>query len=115
MLRKRLNKRRFPRAKYLCKLVVLRKDSKRIFTTYTENIGIAGICVFLPETVPKFCLVEMLLYIKDGKPPLGCSGRVIWILKRRLKFETGIEFIDIKEADCIRVERIVQECLCKQT
>jgi hypothetical protein len=113
VFRQRLNKRRFPRAKYLCKLLVLRDDSKRIFTTHTQNIGIAGICLFLPEALPKFCTVEIVLYIEDGKPPLGCDGRVVWVLKRRLKFETGIEFINIKEPDCIRIEGIVQECLRK--
>jgi len=110
-----MDNRRFPRAEYPCKVIVLRSDLRETFSSHTENIGVGGICVILPGGLPKFCPVEILLYLKDGKGPLECNGRVVWSVQREGSFDTGIEFIDIREIDRLRIERVVQECLRKQT
>ena len=110
-----IDRRRFPRADYPCKVVVLRSDLKNTFSTHTENIGTGGICVILSQELPKFCSVELLIYLKDGKSPLECNGRVVWSVPLENNFDTGIEFIDIKKTDYLRVEKIIQECLRKQT
>ena len=110
-----MDNRRFPRADYPCKVVVLRSDLRRTFSTHTENIGTGGICVVISKELPKFCPVEVLLYLKDGLAPIECNGRIIWVIQRETNFDTGIEFIDIKQTDCLRIERIIQECLRKQT
>lgn len=109
-----INRRRFPRADYPCKVIFLRSDLRQTFSTHTENIGTGGICVMLVKELPKFCPVEILLYLKDEKGPIECNGRVVWVVQREIKFDTGIEFIDIKETDYLRVERVVQECIRKQ-
>jgi len=109
-----INKRRFPRADYPCKLVVLRSDLRRTFSTHTRNIGVTGICIVLPQELPNFCPVEILLYLKDGGPPVGCRGKVIWAIKKEEYFDTGIEFIDIETNDCLRIEIVVKECLRKK-
>ena len=109
-----IDRRRFPRADYPCKVVVLRNDFKKTFSTHTENIGTGGICVILSKELPKFCPVEILLYLKDGGTPIESNGRIIWVVKREFNFDTGIEFIEIKEADRLRIEKLVQECIRKQ-
>lgn len=110
-----MDKRRFPRAEYPCKVVVLRHDLKETFSTHTENIGTGGICVILPKELPKFCSVRILLYLKNSGGPLNCSGRVIWAVQREDCFDTGIEFMDILETDRSRIDKVVQECLRMQT
>lgn len=109
-----IDKRRFPRAEYPCKVVILRNDLKETFSTHTENIGTGGICVVLPRELPKFCLVRVLLYLKDGGGLLECDGRIIWAVKREDYFDTGLEFLDIRETDRLRIEKVVQQCLEKQ-
>ncbi len=109
-----IDKRKFPRIDYPCKVIVLRNDLKKTFSTHTENIGTGGVCVTLTEELPKFCPVEILLYLKDGNGPLECNGRIIWVVKEGTSFDTGIEFIDIRETDRLRVERVINEILRKQ-
>ncbi len=111
MRRNSINRRRFPRADYPCKVVVLRSDLKHVFSTHTENIGAGGICVVLSKALPQSCPVEILLYLKDGGVPIECNGRIAWALRRGGNFDTGIEFIDIQEPDRSRIENVVQECL----
>lgn len=110
-----LNRRRFPRADYLCRLLILRNDLRENFSTHTENIGTGGICVILPKELPKFCPVEIVLFLRDGGGHIGCNGRIVWSVQRRASFDTGIEFLDIRDNDRLRIERIVEECLRKQT
>ena len=106
-----IDKRRFPRANYPCKVVVLRNDLRETFSTHTENIGTGGVCVILPRELPKFCPVQLLLYLKDGSGPLESNGRIIWSIKRDDSYDTGIEFIDLKEKYSLRVEKIIQDSL----
>ena len=106
-----IDKRRFPRINYPCKVIVLRSDLKETFATHTENIGTGGICVILPRQILKFCMVEVLVYLQNGKGPLECNGRVVWSINKNNTFDTGIEFIDLKAVDSLRIEKIIQECL----
>ena len=106
-----INKRRFPRANYPCKVVILDNDSREVFNTHTENIGEAGICVILPKALPKFCCVEVLLYLKDGKAPLNCGGKIVWVAKVDSEFDTGIEFDQLKKSDSLRIKKVIDQCL----
>ena len=106
-----INKRRFPRANYPCKVVVLTSDLRETFSTHTENIGAGGVCIILSKELPRFCFVEILLYLKDGGTPIECNGRIVWAIRREANFDVGVEFIDIRETDRARIERIVEECL----
>jgi c-di-GMP-binding flagellar brake protein YcgR len=104
-----IEKRTRARAEYPCKVIVLRADLRQTFSTHTKNIGVGGMCVVLPKELPKFCPVEILLYLKDGKGSLLCKGRILWTLQRKLSVDTGVEFIDISEADRLRIERVIQK------
>ena len=70
--------------------------------------------MILKKGLDKFCPVELTLYLRDGRLPVTCDGRVVWAVKREREFDLGIEFIDIKEKDAVRIERTVQECLKAQ-
>jgi c-di-GMP-binding flagellar brake protein YcgR len=109
-----VNRREFPRADYPCKIVVFQKGKKDSFTTHTENIGAGGVCVILEKQLEKFSPVELSLYLEDGQEPIECDARVVWVVKRERLFDLGVEFLDIKGKDVLRIERIVQECLKTQ-
>ena len=106
-----IDKRRFPRVNYPCKVAVVRSGQSEQFLTRTENIGSGGVCVILSKSLDKFCPVELTVYLNDGHPPLESDGRVVWVVKHKETFDTGVEFINIKKEDVARIERIVQECL----
>lgn len=106
-----VDRRRFPRADYPVRIVVRKKGQKDQFSTHTENIGVGGVCVLLEKELDKFCLVELLIYFEDGLPALECDGRVVWVVKGQERFDTGIEFLNLREKETLRIERIVEECL----
>ena len=116
-----IDKRRFPRANYRCKIIVVRKRHKDKFSTHTENVGMGGVCVVLDKELDKFSEAELMIYFEDGQPPLDCVGRIVWVVKREslspgkpVEFDTGIEFVSLKENDKLRIERIVQQCLSQE-
>lgn len=116
-----MDRRRFPRANYRCKIIVVRKRHKDKLNTHTENIGLGGVCVILDKELDKFSEAELLIYLEDGQQPLDCIGRIVWVVKREgigpdktTEFDTGIEFVSIKEKDKLRIERVVEECLNKE-
>jgi hypothetical protein len=106
-----VDNRRFPRAVYPCKIAVIKAGANEQFSTRTENIGKGGICVILRKGLEKFSPVTLTIYLEDGDPPLECDGRIVWTVKHKEIFDTGIEFLNIQAKDLERIERIVRECL----
>ena len=108
-----INRRKFPRANYPCKVIIMGSGPKEIFSTHTENIGTGGICVILSKELPKFFPVRIVLYLKDASGPLECNGRIVWSIKTTIDFDTGIEFMDVSSSAQARIKKIVEECLDK--
>ncbi len=113
-----MDRRRFPRARYRCKIIVVRRRHKDTFNTFTENIGLGGVCVVLDKELEKFSEADLSIFFDDGQPPLSCIGRIVWVVKREAgdkekikEFDTGIEFVNLKDKDKLRIERIVEEWL----
>ena len=109
-----LNRRKFPRADFPCKIVIFKKGERKKLSGHTENIGAGGVCVILKKGLDKFSLVDLSLYLKKDESPIECEGRAMWVVKRESEFDTGIEFINLKNPDRIKIERIVEECLKKE-
>jgi len=116
-----IDKRRFPRARYECKIHIRRKDSLKTITTATENIGGGGICVVLDEDLGLFHGVDLEITLDDGNSPVSCAGTVVWVVKKRRSqmdpvslFDTGIEFVDISDNDVQRIINIVEAILQKE-
>jgi len=109
-----MDKRKFPRADFPCKIIIFKKGGQDKFTTRTENIGAGGICALLKDSLDRFSLVDLVLYLEEGLPPVKCEGRVVWVVNREKAFDTGIEFLNITKQDASRIERIVKECLEKE-
>jgi len=110
-----IDKRRFPRVNYPCRIIVTQKDRKASFKTQTENIGVGGVCVVLEKGFDRFTEVYLEIFIEGSHIPLKCRGRIVWVIKRASsekrkpnQFDTGIEFIDLKDEDRLRIEKIVE-------
>lgn len=113
-----LNRRQFPRVNYPC-LVVIRNgaedEKNNAILTHTENIGIGGVCVVLKQDVKMFSTVELELDLLDLGNHICCNGKVVWNVQRQsgakekpLFYDIGVEFINIKDGDQKRLEKIVE-------
>ena len=115
-----INKRRFPRANYPCEIIIVKKGAADKISTHTENIGAGGVCVTLSQELDRFSDVELILILNDKQPPIDCEARVVWTVKRSLpagqalSVDTGIEFVNLKEKDKLRIEKVVRKCLREQ-
>ncbi len=108
-----LDKRKFPRANYPCRITVTRIDQPDSISSHTENIGIGGICAMLPKDLGIFSPVEVHLDLLDNQPVIQCDGNIAWIIEKKSDkksnaFDTGIEFTNIKEEDIKRINIIVE-------
>jgi len=110
-----IDRRRFPRAHYKCLIHIKKSEKSRPFATHTENLGSGGICVVVEENLGLFQGVSLELDIEDTTGTrVACTGTVVWVIKKREMgekskemYDTGIEFIDIKENDRKRISAIV--------
>lgn len=110
------DKRKFPRLKVKCDVLVKEQNSPNLFTTETENIGAGGICVFLSKALTAFSPVNLKLELNDDfKTPLECTGKVVWCIQNKIlhqektRFDIGIEFLNIKSEDRERIRKFIQE------
>ncbi len=114
-----IDRRRFPRANYKCIIrVKTGVESTQTIETHTENIGIGGICVVLKEDITLFKNVALEIVLQNGDSPAVCNGAVVWVVKKTdpkdknaVTYDTGIEFVNIKEADKKRIASIVEKIL----
>ena len=110
-----LNRRKFPRAKYPCLVVLKSSDGKdEQFLAHTENVGAGGICVIVKENVKMFSEVTIELDLMDMEEHVRCKGKVVWNVQRKsneaekpLFYDIGIEFQDLNESEKARVSKIV--------
>ncbi|MCX5715865.1 MAG: PilZ domain-containing protein [Candidatus Omnitrophica bacterium] len=111
--------RRFPRADCSCLITIGKKGLKQNLSADTENIGVGGICVALDRDLGRYSSVDVELSLKDNNPSIKCCGSVVWVVKRNeiknskqiVRFDTGIEFDDIKDSDRERIEKLVEHTI----
>ena len=111
-----LNRRRFPRIKYPCLVVIRNGDNKQeMILAHTENIGVGGVCVVLKNSLKMFCPVELEIDLMDLGNHIQCAGKVVWCVQRGMDaedkplfYDTGIEFQNLNQYDTQRLSEIVQ-------
>lgn len=114
-----LDLRKFPRLALKCEINIHEPRNARHHSTLTQNIGGGGVCVVLPWELPKFSSVAMRLHLNDGLDPIECSCKICWVVQSRFlfsserKYDTGLEFLDIKVEDRQRVKQLVENRLEK--
>ena len=110
-----INRRKFPRASYPCKITIKRKDQPDTLTAKTENIGIGGVCIMLPKDLGIFSPVEIQLDLLDGQPVVKSEGMIVWVVCKKqgknTEFDTGVEFTNLNRKDESRIGSIVESIL----
>ncbi|MBN2119660.1 MAG: Flp pilus assembly complex ATPase component TadA [Candidatus Omnitrophica bacterium] len=81
-------------------------SSERI--TLTSNVSAAGIAFLAPEALANDSILEIHLDLPDGKEPLRCLGKVVWVKKIDSgDYEIGLSFLDLTSGERRRVNRYV--------
>ena len=97
------NKRKFPRLHLTCEVAIHPVGKQEAFTASTEDVGMGGVSVMLPEPLERFDRCKISLELKDGEPPVQCTGRSVWVIpsqdrkSAKKNFDTGLEFLDLDE------------------
>ena len=113
-----LNRRRFPRLNFPCLIVFKTADAKGTETvlSHTENVGIGGLCLALKQDLEMFSVLELELDLMDLKENIKCQGKVVWCVRRKkesnekpLYYDTGVEYVNLKPADKIRIEAVINK------
>ncbi|MCM8819248.1 MAG: PilZ domain-containing protein [Candidatus Omnitrophica bacterium] len=109
-----VEKRRFVRANYPCRIVIYTPKEHTIFT-HTENVGAGGIRVIIEEKLNIGEIVGLELYLFEEKEPIPCKGRVVWVVEKESRyrknlffFDTGFEFSQISDVDRETIKRLVE-------
>ena len=106
-----INRRKFPRVNYPCKIVVINSKHREKFSTQTENIGVGGVCVVIDKPLNRFDDAGVILYLDDNHEPVHCDGKIVWVVRKSSsEYDTGIEFTALKDGDRLRIERVIQLC-----
>lgn len=97
------NKRKFPRIHLTCEVLIQPVGKPKTFKATTEDIGMGGVSVMIDEPLERFDRCKISIELKDGNPPVQCTGRSVWVIPSqdiktsKKNFDTGIEFLDIDE------------------
>ena len=114
-----MNRRKFPRVNYPC-LIIIRRDHEKqeAILTHTENVGAGGVCIILKKDLGIFSPVNLEIDLMDMQPHIKCEGKVTWVVKRSTAeqkkasfFDTGVEFVNLKEKDKNRIDMVVDRLL----
>jgi len=97
------NKRKFPRIKVRCQLLIESPNGSSPITTQTQNLGVGGACVVLDQPLDRFEKCRVRLFLGPKKEKVECEGKVVWAVptsdlkSRKAKYDTGIEFEGLTE------------------
>ncbi|MEI8349471.1 MAG: PilZ domain-containing protein [Candidatus Omnitrophota bacterium] len=106
-----IEKRRFIRARFPCKIFI-HPPHQHIISTYTENISAGGVRVIIEEHLDISTPVGLEVHMKDGV--VHCKGRIVWVVGKESPYrkgvtysDTGIEFYEISESDRVLIKEFI--------
>ena len=110
-----IDRRRFPRAQYPCRLTIWARGVPESMIVRTDNLGVGGIAMTIAQELGRFTSVDLDVDLEDQQPHLHCQGRVIWVVKKvdplksdGTRYDTGIEFVSLSDSDRERLQRCVE-------
>jgi len=116
-----LDRRKFPRAEYPCRITVKQKDNAEVLAVTTQNVSCGGICVSMPKNFGLYSTVELELDLLDTQDPIHCDGTIVWCVaggestkSQSHVYDTGIEFMELSETDSARIKTVIDQCLHKE-
>lgn len=108
------NKRKFPRLHLTCEVSVKPLGKTKALAASTEDIGMGGVSVMLQEPLERFDRCKISIELKDGEPPVQCTGRSVWVIpsqerkSSKKNYDTGFEFLDMDEFSRKRLQAFLR-------
>jgi c-di-GMP-binding flagellar brake protein YcgR len=98
-----IEKRRFVRANFPCKIVIS-TPAQHTIVTHTENIGAGGIRVIIDEKLEISSMVGLEIHLNNER--IKSQSRIVWVIEtqksspdKNVRYDTGIEFYQINDED----------------
>jgi len=107
------NRRKYPRANYLCYLTIWRADgSNETIFANTSNIGAGGLAARIDQAVDPGAKVDIQLNFTNPSTPFRCKGVVVRCHKDSGKFYSiGVQFEPLGEIKFAFLEGKVTELI----
>jgi len=110
-------RRKFVRLNFLVDVVYHKHvPERKEKLSLTRNIGGGGICLIAYEKLEKSQVLDLNIYLAESKTPIKALGRVSWVNEfivgdptKGIRYDVGIEFVEIKEEDLAQVNKYVFE------
>ncbi len=77
----------------------------------TKNISAGGVAFIAPEEIPIGSILEVNMELPDGKDPIVCLAKVVWVKPTEEvdRYEIGICFLDLTGSERTRINYFVRE------
>jgi c-di-GMP-binding flagellar brake protein YcgR len=113
-----IEKRRFVRANFPCKIAIS-TPTKHTIITHTENIGAGGVRVIIDEELDISLMVGLEIHLNNEM--IKSEARIVWAIEakktsadEKLHYDTGIEFYKIDEEDRKIINNFVEAITPKE-
>lgn len=108
-----VNKREFPRVRQRCLIKLSREGKEQEVESFTENIGVGGVCVF--TSIPFFMFEELQVKVfLSEERVVSCRGEVVWVVRRRpadhsdrISFDVGIQFKNLSQESKVLLQDVM--------
>ena len=113
------NKRKFPRLNLKCEIYVHSSPAAPAVKTVTENLGVGGVCFILDQPLERFSRCKIRLELDPKIPLIEGLGKVVWTIpvgdasSSKKRFDTGVEFQDLKAGDRELISTFIESRLPK--
>lgn len=115
-----IEKRRYPRGSFFCKITAIFGERLLVLNSYTENISEDGVKLFLEVKLHVSTVVDLELFLAENEAPVKCKGELIWVneiedleTQGRPLFDTGIQFSEMGQQDQEKVKGLVKKLIIK--
>ena len=94
-------------------------DSDSVKVGQVKNISAVGICLILYDNVKIGTGLELEIYLPSTASSILAKGRVVWVKEYKIiselkpRFDAGIEFLEIQEADKQKISQYVSSVIPK--
>lgn len=94
-------------------------DSDSVKVGQVKNISAVGICLILYDNVKIGTGLELEIYLPSTVSSILAKGRVVWVKEYKIiselkpRFDAGIEFLEIQEADRHKISQYVSSVIPK--
>lgn len=99
-------KRKFKRVGISLKMTYKTDSEAEELPALSADVSAGGTRLWLKKIVKKDSLIELKVYVSDGKRAISCVGKVIWQNLRPVKagdgkyyYQTGVRFEDLDLKD----------------